>query len=610
LLALGCMRVGFTESPAGRIWIVEAHRVVAFDAGRQELTYLGRDAALVRPQRISRHVDGSLWISQSTGPLLRIDEELSVVWSSAPDLVVDPYAVISSGQELWVSDRYRHTVSRISAQGEELCRAIGGPTWPTDLAPGRDQSVWVREGADWLRTADLYLFGPDCTQLIAPVEIFGVTGLAADGQGGLWVAETGARAVLRVNEAGQISADSNTAGLILESPAGLALDANGQIWVGDTGTSQINVLDPGDLSRLAQSEPGLHYGVKRLIAAEDGAVWAIEQWGSKVAKLRRDGGALVQHAESADHLLSLATDLLPLADGGALVVDNGYDRVLRLTASGSLIAQSDTGFYDYVMDAVADSQGRVWIADQPRGRTSRLDVIGMEASVFQHGSLRRPFALAAAADDSLWVADQSSGHVFLLEADGALTMNINLGGVWAIAIHGDGTSLWVALSSPRSLMLVDQRGQGLASVDWPSERSSVKAMVYEQSQDALWVLDQGQRLVLLSMSGAELRSHQGPYSDIAPAQGGGIWVASASSEGTPILRFSEAGDAVAASSFYASGHCVRELVSSQDGGVWVIDGCKDTVILLDHDAVEVRRWGGGVLSRPITVIERTPRASF
>jgi len=608
LLGLSCLRSGFVEQQ-GRVWFVQAHRVVAYDADRQELTRLGRDSVLVRPQRIARDEEGNLWISQSTGPLLRVDDDFNVTWSSPPDLVADPFDMVVSGQAVWVSDRYRHTVSRISAQGDEICRAAGGAYWPTDLAPGRDNAVWVREGADWLRTADLFLLGPDCQQLIAPVAIYGVSGLAADGQGGVWVAEGDLKTVLRLSEAGQIIADSRNSGLVLTSPAGLAVDTAGKIWFADNGTSQVNVLEPGDLSLLAQSEAGAHAGIQRIVPADDGAVWLIKDYGTTVAKLRRGAGTIEQMAASTSGLLLAATGLLPLGDGGALVVDNGYDRLLQLAPWGALVKQSDTGFYGFVEDAVADSQGRVWIADRPNGRTSRLDVVGMESVTFRHGSLRRPFRLALASDDSLWAADESSGHLFLLAVDGALTMNINLGGIWAIALHGDGKSLWVALAWPRTVMLVDQRGQGIASVGWPVARGAIKSLVYEKSRDALWVLDQAQHLVLLSTSGVELQAFDGPYSEIAPAEGGGIWIALASSESTPIVRFDDAGQAVAASDFFASGQCVRDLVPSQGGGVWIVDGCKDTIVLLDRDAVEVQRWGGGVLSRPVSVVERTPRVS-
>jgi len=84
-----------------------------------------------------------------------------------------------------------------------------------------------------------------------------VSGMAADRDGNVWIAEASANRVLRVDNhghittgagAGQSSADGTATSTQLSDPHQLAVDGRGRLLIADTGNNRIEMIDPAGRS--------------------------------------------------------------------------------------------------------------------------------------------------------------------------------------------------------------------------------------------------------------------------------------------------------------------------------------------------------------------------
>lgn len=108
-------------------------------------------------------------------------------------------------------------------------------------------------------------------------------GLAADGRGGIWVAEPGADRLVRI-----ASVDNSLTPLPLppgSRPRGVAAGPDGTIWVTLFGTHQLLRLDPSTLRTRSWPMPsGSGSSPYAIAVAPSGAVWVAEFMGDKIVR--------------------------------------------------------------------------------------------------------------------------------------------------------------------------------------------------------------------------------------------------------------------------------------------------------------------------------------
>ncbi|HEU4324370.1 MAG TPA: NHL repeat-containing protein [Roseiflexaceae bacterium] len=292
----------------------------------------------------------------------------------------------------------------------------------------------LRAGA----SAEVALGQPDLTDATPAAGARGMrgpTGVALDGRGSLWVADTGNHRVLRFDNAARlpsgapadtvlgqpdlVSTSPGTSPQGMRSPGGVVVDSQGNLWVADT-----------DNHRMLRFE-----GAATL---PDGAGAA-----GVLGQPDLVGGAPTGGAQGLSSPGGAAVD----AEGNLWVADTGNHRVLRFDRAASLLdgapastvlGQPDVGSSAAATSAAGmsspgavavDTAGRLWVADTGNHRVLRFDratdlpsgtpagaVLG-QPSFTQRSlattaqGLDTPSGLAADRQGCLWIVDQANHRV-------------------------------------------------------------------------------------------------------------------------------------------------------------------------------------------------------
>jgi DNA-binding beta-propeller fold protein YncE len=284
---------------------------------------------------------------------------------------------------LYVSDTYNHTLRRISPTGEVttfagIAGVAGSGNGPAAIA-----------------------------QFRAPV------GLAVDGQGTVYVADTGNHTIRKVTAAGVVTTLAGQAGrkgsrdgsgeaARFNLPHGIAVAANGLVYVADTGNHTIRCITPT--------------GIVTTVAGLAGQKGAVDGLGA---------------AARFKHPAGLAVD----ATGSLYITDNGNYTLRYLSVTGvvtTLAGQAGqkgstdgaraSARFNTLNGVAVDAQGQVYVADfinstirqiTPAGEVSTLagtargwghrDGVGAEAR------FEFPFGVAVTPDGmAIYVADTQS----------------------------------------------------------------------------------------------------------------------------------------------------------------------------------------------------------
>ncbi|HLY18169.1 MAG TPA: SMP-30/gluconolactonase/LRE family protein [Bryobacteraceae bacterium] len=180
-------------------------------------------------------------------------------------------------------------------------------------------------------------------------------GVAADGAGNVYIADTSHNRVIRVDPAGNIHtvAGTGTPGE-LYAPTGLALDAAGNIYIADTQNHSVRMLNPaGVMSTIAGTGAGGFSG--------DGASAAAAE-------------------------LSFPSAVVVDPSGDIYIADTGNHRVRLVTPDGNINTIAGTGnpayngesgpaleiALDYPGGLALDAQGNVYVSDTGNSRVRQL----------------------------------------------------------------------------------------------------------------------------------------------------------------------------------------------------------------------------------------------
>jgi DNA-binding beta-propeller fold protein YncE len=123
-------------------------------------------------------------------------------------------------------------------------------------------------------------------------------GVAVDGQGNLYVADTGNHRVVKLSGGGQTLAEWRLGAAETSAPAGIAVDGDGNVYVADWQASQVFKLAPTGLL-LAQwgvpgHGPGAFDGPRAVTLDADGNVYVADSGNQRIQKLTPSGEAVAQ----------------------------------------------------------------------------------------------------------------------------------------------------------------------------------------------------------------------------------------------------------------------------------------------------------------------------
>jgi uncharacterized protein (TIGR03437 family) len=276
-------------------------------------------------------------------------------------------------------------------------------------------------------------------------------GLAFDGQGALYIADSGNHLVRKVAH-GLISSFARAV-----TPTGLTFDGLGTLYVADISAGDIAVIPAaGSPSSLAveavdvsfSSGAGLYASVSNqaVLVSEKGA-------GTTVATAVAGGGDMAYGDNGPatearlNHPAGVATD----AAGNVYIADRDNNRIRRVDSGGTISTVAGTGAAGnsgdggLAVDAqlsgpesvTVDSSGNLYIADTGNQRVRKVTPDGKIAAATNLGLLSPVYAIA-----------DGSGNLYIADAGAEKILTAGSNGVPATLMTG--------LSSPRGLALDSQ----------------------------------------------------------------------------------------------------------------------------------------------------------
>lgn len=344
-----------------------------------------------------------------------------------------PYDVAADTRgNIYIADFGNGRIRRVTPDGRIETVAGGGSTVPADGLAARN----VRFG--------------------------GLRNLAVDPAGAVYFSDFLGHRVWALTPSGALfllagvgiagyAGDGNATQTLLHSPAGLALDGAGALYIADSGNGRVRRLSGGRIETVLEGVP---WPVS--VAIDSAGVLYVASAGARaVLRLPPDGRAAPLAAEvpleDLRAVASASDGALYVADRRRLWLVSSRGEVRRLVGldavdPGTVLA-TRTRLVGPIGVALDDA-GDLLIAEEGRKAIRRLDAAGMLLTVAAVG-LGDPVAVAPAGAGDLFVADYLGNRVLRIAARGGV---VPVAGTGEPGFAGDGgPALGARLDRPRGL---------------------------------------------------------------------------------------------------------------------------------------------------------------
>lgn len=387
---------------------------------------------------------------------------------------------------LYVADRLDGVVRRIDASTSEVSTSAG-------ILPTTFGSVGISAPlptGDGVAATESGLIGPN--------------GLALDVAGNLYVAETGAHRIRRVDARtrlietlagdgipGERGDGGPARAARLSSPMGLAIDTRGHLYVADAGNHRVRriTLATGVIATVAgtgvagvtDANPGTQARLTRpthVALDGSGGLIIVEDRSSRLRRLHLDSGGLETLQTRG---LSRVGAVAAGNDRRLYVADEATRRVFVREPDGSLRTIAGNGGAGYCGDGpgphawldgarafALDGRGSLFFVVPQQHRVRRVDLsTGMVTTVAGTGlsgyagdggpgsraELREPWDLAIDRLGGLLIADRGNNRIRRLSADGVIA---TVAGTGRTEVPRDATDAMLAdLHDPRAIAVDD-----------------------------------------------------------------------------------------------------------------------------------------------------------
>ncbi len=301
-------------------------------------------------------------------------------------------------------------------------------------------------------------------------------GVAVDGAGNLFIADSHNYRIRRVDTAGVITTVAGTgmgggsgdggpaADAYLDRPSDVTVDGAGNLFIADWGNQQIRKVDSA--------------GVITTVA------------GTGRFGFSGDGGP------AADAYLDRPSDVAVDGAGNLFIADSGNRRIRKVDTSGVITTVAGAGErgdggpatkarLDSPSDVTVDGAGNLFIADWGAGRIRKVDTAGVITTVAGTGErgfsgaggpapaarLRSPSDVAVDGAGNLFIADTSNQRIRKVDTSGVITTVAGTGGYGFSGDGGPATAArlafpgGVAVDGAGNLFIADTSNQRIRKVD-------------------------------------------------------------------------------------------------------------------------------------------------
>ncbi len=272
--------------------------------------------------------------------------------------------------------------------------------------------------------------GPGRGQFASPA------GLAVDGQGNLYVADTDNNRIQKFDGDGNFQGAFGSAGGQdgqFNGPWGVAVDRDGNIYVADTWNHRIQKFNSSfqfqkawgtAFLEVGKREPGPLelFGPRSVAVDASGNVWVTDTGNKRVLKFDSDGNFTAQYGGSGSgpSQFEEPVGITIAPNGEILVADTWNRRIQRFSPEfeylGEISVESwgSQNVTDKPYLAVL-SDGRVVASDPANGVVLVFDSDGRKVASWKASvsatEVSRPVGVAAGSTGDVWVSDGSTGQV-------------------------------------------------------------------------------------------------------------------------------------------------------------------------------------------------------
>ncbi|MBI4873831.1 MAG: SMP-30/gluconolactonase/LRE family protein [Acidobacteria bacterium] len=343
---------------------------------------------------------------------------------------------VDAAGNVYIADAAGHRVRKVSPAGLITTVAGNGHAgFSGDGGPARKALLDTPYGVAADREGGLYIadMGNGRVRRIAPdgtirtvAGAFSPRNVAMAGDGTLFVSDFSNHRIYLIARDSSVSLLLD-AGAGLNAPAGLAVDAGGALYFADSGHHRVCKFEWGRLTTVLGGDGSLSAPTGVAVDAS-GNLFVADSGNRRVWK-RTAGGLISVVAVSTEPLRDVACDAwgaLVLAAGKQVLKAPLFGPVTRLAGDGTFGFSGDGGpalqaHLFYPSAAVMDAFGSLFIADTRNRRVRKVTADGRIETVFGDSN-SAPAGLAFDPAGRLWIADQGCRCVRRMTPAGAVEM--------------------------------------------------------------------------------------------------------------------------------------------------------------------------------------------
>jgi len=247
-------------------------------------------------------------------------------------------------------------------------------------------------------------------------------GIAVDGSGNLYIADTDHARVLKETLAAGNYSESVIGNGLLSSPGGLALDGAGNVYIADYTAGAVYKETPSGTTYTPSTIASGLNSPEGVAVDGSGNVYIADTYNSQVLKLGWTGSGYAAPetiANSAGNGLLNPFGVAVDGSGNVYIADTFNSQVLQLPWTGSgygtanTVANSTGNGLSYPLDVAVDGTGNVYIADYGNGRVLKETLSGSSyaQSMISRG-LSGPEGVAVDGAGNAYLTNSGAGVVW------------------------------------------------------------------------------------------------------------------------------------------------------------------------------------------------------